>query len=302
LRYLEGWQAGLLAVAIALAGTMLAVPWNAEPRDLPLPIVDERSLTATMEADRARAKSIAPELEREVQGGGGGLFDLRLVGESFRAYGHAEAGHDTHAVVRARQKLAEGVAHARALGDEQLLRLRAYQTELFLDEVRRWEKSGKVSNDLEGLGGPFIDMLERHGWVGVQRSILMRTPLRAVLFKRRWNELTGLTEAPYALSTDEIRAFYGFLLAHPWVEREVADAGEACRAADQWRLRKVDELSLLDPAYPQALARGVLYFRLGRYPDAAQAFRDHLASSPDGPYAARARNFLAAALRKAEEP
>jgi hypothetical protein len=302
LRYLEGWQAGLLAVGIALVGTALAVPWSAEPRDLPMPAVDERALTAGMDADRSRARAFAPELERELGAGTGPLFDLRLLGDSLRAYGHAEAEHGTYPIVRARQKIAESLAQARSLGAERLLALRSYQVELFLAEVRRFEKTGKSSDDLVGLGGPFVEMLERHGWVDAGHAVRMREPLRAILFKRRWNELLGLTEAPFALSVDETRAFYGFLLSHPWVEREVEDSAEACRVADQWRLRKIDELAPLDPSYPHALARGVLLFRLGRYPAAAQAFRDHLASSPDGPYAMRAKNFLIAASLKAEEP
>jgi hypothetical protein len=131
---------------------------------------------------------------------------------------------------------------------------------------------------------------------------VMDEVLRGLFFKRRWNEVTGLTEPPFPLELDEQRAFYAFLLEHPYVEgRERMAAGDFCRAADVWRLRKVEDLGRIDPAYPYALARGVLFYRLGRYPSAAQAFRDHLSSSTDGRYALRARNYLVAAIARASE-
>src|SRR5262245_15817266 len=105
----------------------------------------------------------------------------------------------------------------------------------------------------------------------------MSASLRGIFFKRRWNEVTKLTEPPFALSLDELRGFYAFLLEHPYVEgKENLGAVEACRAADLWRLRKVEELSHIDAEYPYALARGVLFYRLGRYPTAVQSFRDFL--------------------------
>jgi hypothetical protein len=116
--------------------------------------------------------------------------------------------------------------------------------------------------------------------------------------------VTGLTAAPYGLSLDEHRLFYAFLLAHPYVERtERMSPEDVCRVADQWRLRKVEELGRLDPQYPYSLARGVLSYRLGRYPAAVQAFRDYLVAPNDGSYVLRARNYLAAASARAtEEP
>jgi hypothetical protein len=74
-----------------------------------------------------------------------------------------------------------------------------------------------------------------------------------------------------------------------------------CLLADRWRLRKIEELAARDPAYPRLLARGVLLFRMGDYPAAAQAFRDHLAGANDPPYALRARNYLLAANARADE-
>jgi hypothetical protein len=303
-RHLEGWEAGLVAVVIALGGVILAVPLRVAPRDLPSPLVDGRALSVTIERERALAAAIVPALESELSrpADGTALYDLRAFGEAFRAYGLAEASDDVYAVMRARQKLIDALARARALGDDKVLGLRAYQQQLFLREIERWETSARPPGELAELGGKFPALAVREGWLE-GRSLSLASSLRGILFKRRWNEVTGLAETPpFALSLDEQRAFYAFLLDHPFLEgKEKMSAAEACRAADQWRLRKIDELGRLDPAYPYALARGVLFYRLGRYPAAAQAFRDYLASATDGRYALRARNYLVAALARANE-
>jgi hypothetical protein len=305
LRHFEGWEVGVVAISIALFGTLLAVPLKVPPEDVPLPLVDGKALSMTLDRERALALAIVPALERELEQPSGGteLYDLRAFGEEFRAYGRIEASGDTYTVVRARQRLVEAVTRARALGDDKLSGLRAYQQKLFLNEVRRWENSGRESDELAGLGGPFVALVSRNGWL-TGRAIQMDDALRGVFFKRRWNEVTGLTAAPYELSLDENRLFYAFLLAHPYVERtERMSPKDVCRVADQWRLRKVEELGRLDPQYPYTLARGVLFYRLGRYPAAVQAFRDYLVAPNGAGYALRARNYLAAAnARAVEEP
>jgi hypothetical protein len=144
----------------------------------------------------------------------------------------------------------------------------------------------------------------RHsGWLQ-GKTIVMDDLVRGIFFKRRWNQVTAISGSMFAISLDEHRVFYAFLLAHPYVEgRAGLDAKAACRAADQWRLRKIEELARLDDAYPYTLARGVLFYRLGRYPEAVQAFRDYLGAAEDGRYVLRARNYLATAVtRAAEEP
>ena len=47
LRHLEGWEVGIVAVAIALVGTLLAVPLPVLPRDVPVPLVDGKALSTT---------------------------------------------------------------------------------------------------------------------------------------------------------------------------------------------------------------------------------------------------------------
>jgi hypothetical protein len=235
LRHFDGWEIGVVAIAIALSGTLLAVPLAVPPRDVPVPLVDGKALSATLDRENAQATSIARELEREVRAGGASpLYDLRAFGEEFRAYGVAEVSGETYLAVRARQKLIEALTRARGLGEDKLLAFRAFQQRLFLNELRNWENGGR-DKDLTELGGGFLDLAKKSGWLA-GRSIVMDDRVRGVLFKRRWNQVTGTSSPAFAISLDENRVFYAFLLTHPYVEgREGYDAREACRAADQWR-------------------------------------------------------------------
>ncbi len=295
-RHFEGWQPGLVAVLIAVLGSILVVPLEAPPRDVPLPIVNPRALAAAFAHDRALSDKIGPELEhdRDEPRGQGGLYDLRALGSAVRAYGIADASGEAEKLLRARDQLLAAVTKARALGDDKLVALRAYELEAFLEEVRRWERTGEDSEELRALGGGFVALVMRSGWVRPGRHVALSEPLRAVFFKRRWSEITGLKDGVFDLSLDEKRSFYAFLLSYP--ARTPGDANDlaSCRRLDQFRLRKVEELGKQDPAYPRSFARGVLLSRLGQYHAAIEAFNEHMAHASDGPYAMRARNYLAA--------
>lgn len=305
-RHLEGWQPGLLAIGIALSGALLAFPRATPPEDLPSPAVDERALAQTMAEDRERASRLAPELEREISGAGPTtLYDLRALGQAIREFGLADSAEDREdRIVSARQNLGKALIRARALGEERLLALRAYEAKLFLRAVREWEETRVAPEDLTALGGPFLAMLERNGWLRDGR-IVPNQAIRAILFKLRWNELTGLSQGPFAPTLDEQRAFYRFLLDHPpkLATASAPTPQAAQQSLDQWRLRKLEELAQIDPSYPYQMARGVLLYRLGAHLPAAQAFRDHLEEHPDGWHALRVRNYLRAALdRAAHDP
>jgi hypothetical protein len=290
----------LLAVVVAL----FAVPRRVDPSELPLPLTDSGALRAALIRDRTLADQIAPALEKEIADptSGNTLYDLRAVGQEFRAYGTAEATAEMEVVLQARQRLLRAIPAARAKGDEKLLALRAYQQRIFLSELATWETTGQQSRELVEIAGPFVRMISRHGWNDERGRLAMSEPLRAVFFKRRWVEVTGLVDPPFGLKLEETRAFFAFLLSHPWVDRDAAvEPTSACLFADQWRIRKIDELSKLDPAYPRLLARGILQFRMGDYPSAAQTFRDYVASATDPPYVLRARNYLMAANARAEQ-
>jgi hypothetical protein len=115
--------------------------------------------------------------------------------------------------------------------------------------------------------------------------------VRAVLFKMRWAEVTTARGPSLELTPLENRALYRFLILHP-----------PRTSPGDYRLRKVDALAAIDPAFPADLARGVIYFRLRRFPEAKKAFRRHLQAHPDGLYAVRARNYLRAVLDVDPDP
>lgn len=71
---------------------------------------------------------------------------------------------------------------------------------------------------------------------------------------------------------------------------------------DQYLLKKLDELGSIDAAYPADLARGIVLYRLGSYPQSVEASRRHLDASPDGPFTLRAQDHLRAALGRVQEP
>jgi hypothetical protein len=309
-RHLEGWEFALVAVVVALMGTLLAVPLRALPEDVPLPMVDERRLAEKQKSDDELAFRVFPLLERDIAAGDRGnevenegrrFYDLRAFGEIFRDYGRAEMSSDMYEVVRTRKKLLDAVNRARSLGDDKLLGVRAYQRQRFIAELARWEETSRPSDELVGLAGSFLSLAARFGWIE-QGKLRMDDVVRGVFFVRRWNELTGLTEPPYGLSLDESRSFYRFLLTRTYIDAPAAvPAKDACRMTDEWRLRKIDELAHIDPLYPSSLARGVLLYRIGSYPAAVTALRQYLDAPRDGLYILRARNYLAEANARAGE-
>jgi hypothetical protein len=331
-RHLEGWQPGLLAVFLAGTGALLAVPRPVEPAELPMPLADARALSLSWEADSARARA-AEQLGLDA--------DVRELGSAFRAFGVVDVDPDRTdvGILAARKRVLDAAGPALAQGDEAVLRLRAYQLRSFLQELRRWEVTGEESDPLRELAGDFIGLLRRNGWLAghargapVAQRVAMDATVLGVLFKKRWSAITGVHRSPFDATLDEERALFGFLLSHPisavpsaaqlgadiaTTSAVVAEASldggsqpaaaaaiaaaRARRAEEQYRLKKIEELAVLDPAYPRDLARGVVLYRLGKYLPAVEAFRRHLDRFPDGSYTLRARNYLRAALGRARD-
>jgi len=285
----------MLAVFVAGIPTLLAVPRPVAPVELPEPFIEPRALDGVARHDLA----LADEAERERLDA-----EVRRVGSALRAYGLAEVANDVTGVAHERREVADAAKSAIARGEAPMARLRAYELRSFLRELRRWEQTGEETDELRELGGAFLDHARRSGWSDGHRLILDDT-VRAVLFKKRWMDLTLTRGADLEVTAAEERALQRFLLLHPPREGSWGDAGGKAAAervlylAEQYRLRKIEELRALDPSYPADLGRGVVLYHLHRYPLAVEAFRRHLEAHPDGPYALRAENYLRAALGSA---
>lgn len=289
-KHLQGWQAGAVVVLVALLAALLAVPRPVLLDELPMPRPDMRVLAALSDTDRARAASMTANRPG---------YDVRALGEAIRSYGEADAAGDPQAGARL-EALLRAVPPALQAGEEALLSLRAYQMQLFLEHVSLFARTGQESEELRELGGGVIPMLQRSGWARGHGHGFAMLPDRfdlEILFRKRWNELTGLKQLPFALTLHEQRKLTAFFLAHPAVTSSAEEAVVRCRMADEYRLRKVQELAAVDKEYPAELARGILLARLRRPKQAVDALALYIEKSPDGAYALRARN----ALRQAQE-
>lgn len=178
-------------------------------------------------------------------------------------------------------------------GTSGLLALRAVQAELFVSACREWAASGAVSSEMRELGGDFPELAGTSGWLEGKTLSLTDEDL-TLLFRGRWNDLTGLASTPpFAATLDEQKDRYGLLLRHP--------SGSDSATRLQRQLGYVAGLAAIDREYPAAFARGVLLYRSGAYEGSAVAFRAHLAARPQGPWAVRAGNHLLAALARVDE-
>jgi hypothetical protein len=293
---LDGWQAGLVAVVVAGAAVALTAPRAVEPRELPAPIVDERSLAETARADDERAALAEQQ----------GLNpDVREVGTELRQYNAAAAERREADLVASRRRLLAAVAKALEGRERELLAMRAYQTRRFLEELRAWQQTGTASRELIELGGDFVETMLRNGWCdGSERRLLADDRVLRIFFKQRWNSVTGADAGVFALTRDEDRLRLAFFLQRPWVDREEPPPStpiervrwEASR--NRKRLTTIDRLAQIDPSYPADLARGVVLYRTNQLPGAAEAFRRQLERSGEGPYVLRARNYLKATLER----
>jgi hypothetical protein len=281
-------------VLLLIAGSaiLLAMPHGVAPRDIPPPSLDGRALAATTQRDDARAATAQrDQLDVEV----------RAVGREVRAYNQAAAAGLIQEMVEARRRSGLATAIAIRHDAEPLLTLRAYEMARFITELRRWQASGIESDELAALSGDWVRTLRRNRWCrNGSRELVMDGRVLRVLFKKRWNEITGLSQGPFALTLEEDRLRYGFLIEHPFVRDKQASLptspkGVAARRGAA-RLAMIQTLAKRDPAYHANLARGVVLYQMGRFAVASEAFRRHLEQSPDGAYTLRAQNYLKATL------
>lgn len=267
-------------VSLTVIAAALAAPRATEPDVLPLPVPDRTVLRAA----RQRSDELARVARKN-----GLSYDVRAVGEAIRRCGAASVeGKGVPQPVIGEVRMAMRLARERR-SERDLLELCALQTELFVAATHAFEVSGKPSIDLHELGGDFILVAKKNGWLDGRR-IVLDDDERAALFRIRWTELTGLrSEPPFVPTLDEYRAYYALNLRFGGA----LDATNTERAFSVLRA-----LEKRDPNYPAAFARGVLLHRIGRFPEAVEAFRAHLAARPDGPWTLRAKNHLLAALAR----
>lgn len=299
-RHFEGWQAGVIAVSIGVLGVALAAPRGTLPDRVPAPVVDTRVLETTRVDDLRRAAWLEqlPEDQKVST-----AYEVRRVGAYVREFGRADAATPRDAVelVRIRQDLWQSVTAALAVpasndgkfpgGAEALRALRALQLKRFLGALDTWESTGNEPDELRELGGDFIGLARRSGWVTPPHRLKIDQNARAALFKRRFSEVTGLKQPPFDLTLDESRALYAFFFSHPI---SADPESERDRSSWQWLARRVEEFSAIDTTYPADLARGMVLLRLDDPAGAELSLRRHLAQHPDGPYTLRARNHLSA--------
>ena len=274
-RHLEGWELGVIVVVSATVAALVAVPRAVIPAEPPLPRIDRVEQRAFTEREAARARAA----ERQ-----GLPVATRAVGEALRTFGAANARGATAAMKSAQADLLRTVNVARQRGStDELLRLRAIQTELFIAAVQNYVATGQPSDDLHELGGNFASKAASLGWLEGRVSSASRSDLET-LFRVRWARLLGLDEIhPFAPSVNEWRVYYAFQLRqHPKAER--------ASLAEQ--LASVDAISRLDPSYPAALARGILYYHQGNLPIARAELQRFVASESSGRWQLRARNYL----------
>ncbi|MCA9632488.1 MAG: hypothetical protein KC766_32770 [Myxococcales bacterium] len=283
-RHLEGWQVGAILVGVGLLSALLAVPRAVAPERLPLPRVDAEDLRADMAEERALARQARQQ---------GLSFEARTVGEYLRRLGNAEYASRGLPAPGLADRLADvrgsvaGFRRARGrAADQELVRLRAIQGELFVDAL-----AGRgAPADSQALAGAFGNAPAHGPWFRAGRFVGDAVEAR-LLFKARWNRVTGLEGDPvYALHPNEWLALLRFLLQHP--------EGSDARAQTRSQLATLEVLSKRQPEYPIAFARGTLLYRDGAYDLAAVAFQEHLAAHPAGDWSLRARNHLLAARER----
>ena len=301
----SGRALGLVPIVALLLVAPVALPRGATPNAVPLPVPDVLALERREAFDRALADKVkgAPLAD-----------DTRALGSAIRDL-HTLEVHDAPPRDVAPARHAVDAAAARAIqtdGMDGIVALRAAQLEGFVREVQAFEATGEESDELGALGGGFVRSMRREGWI-VGHTLAFDGHVLCALYKTMWGSFASLGDhAELALSLDESRALYAFYLSHPHapeavrLEAKAARAGaqdaRVCegidaderRAAEAWRLERIDRFAAIDPDYPAAFARGVVQYRRAKFGAAAEAFRDWLRDHPNGPWTTRAENYLRA--------
>jgi hypothetical protein len=279
-RWLEGWELIVPSVGIAALAAWLALPRPTLPNRLPLPTLDPTSLEQARDrlveqAEQARRKPLP--------------YEIRAIGERYRQLGRAMQSGIALSIDERGRYRAQLEQQLRAFGPEPLLELRAIQTELFVQALSSWEKTGQQSTELSELGGDFLDVFRPPH--STSRHLPLTLDERRAIFLLRWTDLAGLTEN----SEFRLEPSWLLLTATLRLRRPLAEANGRTLAA-------IERVMTVDPEYPGDVARGLVFAQTGSYGAAAEHFRRFLAEHPNGPYSTRARHHLQFATRTSEPP
>lgn len=225
---------------------------------------------------------------------------VQLVGSRVRALGRAEWDGDAITSERTRRDIIEAALVAQPQA-EALALLRGYQAQLFVQAYTDYLRTGIVTTDLLELGGGATAELSERGLLTDLAQAPHDTDLiLSAMFKRRFNKLVAARHPALALDPVEERVLLGYLMQHPTRPEATLTQSELDAVAGDVLLRRIQELSALEPTYPVAYARGIVLFRMGRFEDAAIAFDSYLLQVSNGPYRLRAVNYLKAAVEQTE--
>jgi hypothetical protein len=293
-RWLEGWELALPAVGIALLSLLVSLPQPTLPKYLPLPTFAPEALDAARERLVAEA-TVAKRNQLP--------FSIRSIGEHFRQIGRRiHLGHGLSVDAQTRyQALVRRILLDE--GPNPLRQLRAVQTELFVAALDEYEGTGIANDDLAELGGEVLDVFEEKKLthpiyetaqkestqtqsapprsVRTRIRILLSTDERRAVFLLRWTELSGLNDVPeLRLEPTWVILALGRRLRPP-----LAQLGPS-------ELKVIERINEVDPTYPTAVAKGLLFAQLGAYEAASLSFSEFLAQNPNAPYSHRAKNHL----------
>ena len=281
-KYSDGWQVGVLAVGTAWLITVLVLPHDVEPTDVPA----IRLAPADAEAARREAGARSATLDRpEVPD------VVRALGGELRAFGKAEAEGKPRAIETARRAVAKLATPALESAAPDVGALEARYALSFAAKMRSFAKTGTQSDELVELGGDVAKTFAANGWVPDEAHVPDDFDVAMQAFyRRRFVALVG-QHPTLAEPKIETRARLAFLMNR---------AGSGLGAnSDVATLRYIDEASALDPSYPVAYARGVVLYRMGRFEAAAVAFDTFLKEGTSGPYRMRAANYLRVSVEAA---
>ena len=298
-RWLEGWELTVPAVGIALLSLLVSLPQPTLPEYLPLPTFAPEAL----EVARGRLVADANAAKRNRL-----PFSIRSVGEHFRQIGRSiPLGYGLSRDAQTRyQALVRSVLLDE--GPDPLRQLRAIQTELFITALGEYERTGIANDDLTELGGEVLDVFEEKKLahpltltprkesaqltpvpsksaplkpVRTRIHVLLGTDERRAVFLLRWTELSGLNDVPeFRLEPTWVILALGRRLRPPLAKLGASE------------LKVIDRITEVDPTYPAAVAKGLLFAQLGAYEAASLSFSDFLAQNPNAPYSHRAKNHL----------